>query len=358
MSEKTEKATPKQVRDAREKGQISQSQDVSKLLILLIVSEVTLALATQSVDRLKQLIDLSLNATQQPFARIIEQLVYEATMVFITFSLLSVGLAMLMRLLGGWGQFGFLFATKALAVDFNKLNPFAQLKQMFSGQNLTNLLMSIIKAAVIGITLYILLRPELGTLILLANSDLSTYWQSLLQVFRHILRITLGLLLTIAAIDFGFQKYFHAKKLRMSHDDIKKEYKQTEGDPHVKGQRKQFAFEILNQAPKMAPRAVENADMLVINPTHYAVALFYRPGDTPLPLIHCKGEDEDALTLIERAKRAKVPVVQSVWLARTLYKVDTGRYIPRPTLEMVAQIYQLVKQLDDVSEEVIQADNL
>ncbi len=358
MSEKTEKATPKQLRDAREKGQIAQSQDVSKLLILLLVSEVTLGLANSSMDSLKQLMELSINATQQPFERIVEQLVTEAIAVMLPFLALSVGLAMLMRLAAGWGQFGFLFAPKALKVDFNKLNPFAQLKQMFSGQNLSNLLMSVLKAIVIGYTLYLLLEPELGTLILLANSDLDTYWQSLLQVFRHILRITLGLLLVLAAIDFGLQKFFHAKRLRMSHDDIKKEYKQSEGDPHVKGQRRQFAFEILNQEPEAAPRPVQEADVLVVNPTHYAVALFYRPGKTPLPMIHCKGEDDDALALIAQAKVAKVPVVQSVWLARTLYKTRTGRYIPRSTLEMVAQIYQLVKQLDEVDDQVIRTDHL
>ena len=358
MSEKTEKATPKQLRDAREKGQIAQSQDVSKLLILLLVSETVLGLAIQSVERLKQLIELSVNATQQPFERIVGQLLTEAVAVLIPFLALSVGLAMLMRLVGGWSQFGFLFAPKALKVDFNKLNPFAQLKQMFSGRNLTNLLMSVLKASVIGYLLYLLLEPELQTLILLANSDLNTYWQSLLQLFRHILRITLGLLLVMAAIDFGLQKFFHAKQLRMSHDDIKKEYKQSEGDPHVKGQRRQFAFEILNQEPKAAPQSVQDADMLVVNPTHYAVALFYRPGKTPLPVIHCKGEDDEALELIDQAKRARIPVVQSVWLARTLYKVKPGRYIPRPTLELVAQIYQLVKQLDEVDDQIIRTDHL
>ena len=97
MSEKTEKATPKQLRDAREKGQIAQSQDVSKLLILLLVSETVLGLAIQSVERLKQLIELSVNATQQPFERIVGQLLTEAVAVLIPFLALSVGLAMLMR---------------------------------------------------------------------------------------------------------------------------------------------------------------------------------------------------------------------------------------------------------------------
>lgn len=357
MSEKTEKATPKQLRDAREKGQIAQSQDVSKLLILLVVSEITWSLATESVQRLQHLMALAINATGQPFLRIVGQLVDEAVTVLLGFLIFSAGVAMVMRLAGGWAQFGFLFAPKALKIDFNKLNPFPQLKQMFSAQNLTNLLMSILKAAVIGITLYVLLWPELGTLILLANSDLDTYWQSLMEVFRYILRCTLGLLLVLAAVDFGLQKYFHAKKLRMSKDDVKKEYKQSEGDPMVKGQRRQLAHELLNQPPSAAAKPVEEADMLVVNPTHYAVALYYRPGKTPLPMIHCKGEDEDALALIARAKKARIPVVQSVWLARTLYKVNAGRHIPRPTLEAVAHIYQLVKQLDEVTDEIIQADS-
>jgi type III secretion protein U len=101
---------------------------------------------------------------------------------------------------------------------------------------------------------------------------------------------------------------------------------------------------------------VEDADMLVVNPTHYAVALYYRPGETPLPMIHCKGEDEDALALIARAKKAKIPVVQSIWLARTLYKVKAGKYIPRPTLLAVAHIYQVVRQLEEVTEDVIQVE--
>lgn len=356
MSEKTEKATPKQLRDAREKGQIAQSQDINKLLILLAVSEVTLALAVESVNRLQYLIALAVNATGQPFERAIGQLVDEALVILLGFMVLSVGVAMVMRLAGGWAQFGFLFAPKALKVDFNKLNPFPQFKQMFSAQNLSNLLMSILKAFGIGFVLYILLWPELRTLILLANADLDTFWRTLLTLFQYILRCTLGLLLVLAAVDFGMQKYFHAKKLRMSKDDVKKEYKQSEGDPMVKGQRRQLAHELLNQPASSSPPPVEEADMLVVNPTHFAVALYYRPGKTPLPRVHCKGEDDDALALIARAKKARIPVVQSIWLARTLYKVGTGRYIPRPTLEAVAHIYQLVKQLDEVTDEVIQAD--
>jgi type III secretion protein U len=356
MSEKTEKATPKQLRDAREKGQVGQSQDLSKLLVLLVVSEITLGLADESVDRLKQLMALSYQGVGQPFLQTAEKVASEGGTVLLSFVLLSVGMAMLMRLVGSWVQIGFLFAPKALKLDLNKINPFSHAKQMFSAQALTTLLLSVLKAVAIGATLYAVVKPALGTLILLANSDLTTYWHALVQLFRHILRATLGLLIVIGAVDYALQKYFHAKKLRMSHEDIKKEYKQAEGDPHVKGHRRQLAHELLNQAPTAPPKPVEDADMLVVNPTHYAVALYYRPGETPLPMIHCKGEDEDALALIARAKKAKIPVVQSIWLARTLYKVKAGKYIPRPTLLAVAHIYQVVRQLEEVTEDVIQVE--
>lgn len=357
MSEKTEKATPKQLRDAREKGQVGQSQDLTKLLVLLAVSEATLGLADESVDKLKHLLSLSYQGIGQPFIQTVEQLASEGGTVLLSFIMLSVGMAMLMRLVGSWIQIGFLFAPKALKLDINKINPFSHAKQMFSAQNLTTLLLSLLKAAAIASTLYTVIKPALGTLILLADTDLTTYWHALVQLFQHILRTVLGMLLVIGMIDYALQKYFHAKKLRMSHEDIKKEYKQAEGDPHVKGHRRQLAHELLNQAPNATPpKPVEDADMLLVNPTHYAVALFYRPGETPLPLIHCKGKDEEALELIARAKRAGIPIVQSIWLTRTLYKVRAGRYIPRPTLLAVAHIYQVVRQLEEITDEVIQVE--
>ncbi|MBC3954599.1 type III secretion system export apparatus subunit SctU [Pseudomonas triticifolii] len=356
MSEKTEKATPKQIRDAREKGQVGQSQDLGKLMVLMAVSEITLALADESVDRLEALLALSFKGVDRPFLSAVELVASDGLAVLLSFTLCSVGLAMLMRLLSSWVQIGFLFAPKALKLDINKINPFSHAKQMFSGQNITNLLLSILKAVAISATLYTQVKPALGTLVLLANSDLTTYWHALVELFQHILRVILGLLLVIALIDFAMQKYFHAKKLRMSHEDIKKEYKQSEGDPHVKGHRKQLAHEILNQEPSAAPNPVEDADMLLVNPTHYAVALYYRPGETPLPLIHCKGKDEDALALIARAKKAGIPVVQSIWLARTLYRVNVGKYIPRPTLLAVGHIYKVIRQLDEVTDEVIQIE--
>jgi type III secretion protein U len=229
---------------------------------------------------------------------------------------------------------------------------------MFTLRSLTTSLSGIIKAAIIAVVMWMIVEPALGTLVSLVHSDLVTFWHALSKLFHQILRVTCGILLVLAVADFAIQKYFHAKQLRMSMEDIKQEYKNSEGNPEIKGHRRQLAHELLNQAPKAPPKPVKDADVLIVNPTHYAVALYYRPGKTALPRIHCKNIDAGALALIEEAKRERIPVVQCIWLARTLYRVPQGRFIPRDTLQAVAQIYGVIKQLDEAKREVIQANDI
>lgn len=188
MSEKTEKATPKKERDAREKGQVGQSQDLAKLLVLMVVSEVCLGMAEESMTRLQHLTELPLRRLNEPFASTAIELSGTALWTLVSFIVASVGVAILIRLAGTWMQIGFLFAPKALKVDLGKLNPIGQIKQMFSKQNLMNLLLSVLKALAIAVILYISIMPILGKLVLLADTDLVTYWRSLLEVFQNILR--------------------------------------------------------------------------------------------------------------------------------------------------------------------------
>lgn len=347
--EKNQKATPKKVRDAREKGQVGQSQDITKLLILATVAEVALTLADSSMRMLERMVAFPIARMQQPFLRALEEVLALAGSVLIRFALITVSLAMLLRLAGSWLQFGFLFAPEALKPDFNRLNPANQARQMFSGQSLMNLFMGLVKAIFIGTVIYLVTVPTLGALIGLVHSDLQSYWQGLLELFCRALHVSLGVLLLLAAIDFALQKYFFAKRLRMSHEEVHKELKELEGDPHIKMHRRSLARQLIEQPPAK-PRPVEEADMLLINPTHFAVALFYRPEQTPLPQLIDKGSAAKAQALIERALAARVPVIQCIWLARTLYREDIGHFIPRETLLAVAQIYRVLRELDDAAQ--------
>ncbi|MGF6096750.1 type III secretion system export apparatus subunit SctU [Pseudomonas sp. 18175] len=345
--EKKHPASAKKLRDQRKKGQVAQSQDVGKLLVLTAVSEIALFTAEPSMLRFQQLLTLPLSRIGQPFLHTLEEVLLEGLLVFFSFALLMAGVAIAVKLISSWMQFGLLFAPETLKPDFNRLNPLKQAKQMLSGQSLMNLLMGLAKAVLLSLILYVVIGPELGVLINLASSDLQSYIQALIALFRHLLHVCLGLLLVLALIDLGLQKYFFAKRMRMTQVEVVKEYKDMEGDPHVKGQRRQLAYEMANEEPKVKLPKLEEADMLVVNPTHFAVALYYRPGKTPLPLLVEKGTDAQARTLIDRAKAADVPVIQCVWLARTLYKQKLGANIPRDTLQAVAFIYRTLRELDD-----------
>ncbi|RBL68610.1 EscU/YscU/HrcU family type III secretion system export apparatus switch protein [Pseudomonas sp. MWU13-2625] len=353
MSEKTEQPTQKKLADARKKGQVGQSQDVPKLLIFGALLELILGLADGGIARLKALMNLPLQQIGRPFGAGVGEVLTKAGWDLLLFMLPVLGIAVAMRLIGGWVQFGPLFAPEALKLDFERLNPLNQFKQMFSSRQLFNLLNSLCKALLIGVVLYLVLPPALGDLIGLASADLDTYWQAMIALFRRLSRICLGLLLVLAVVDFALQKYFFIKGQRMSHEDLRKEFKQMEGDPHMKSHRKSLAREMLQQpAGAAADKApVEEADLLLVNPTHYAVALFYRPQQTPLPRIIGKGHDAEARELIERARAAGVPVIRYVWLARTLYRSEVGQFIPRETLQAVAQVYRLLRELDDQLQE-------
>ncbi|RLM25318.1 EscU/YscU/HrcU family type III secretion system export apparatus switch protein [Brenneria alni] len=348
MSEKTEKPTDKKLRDARKKGEVGQSQDVPKLLICIGLLESILALADSTMGKLQTLIQLPLMRLNQPFGQAAKEVFHDAMTLVLTFCLLAVCIAVLLRVIGGWVQYGPLFAPEALKIDFNRLNPINQFKQMFSMRKLTEMLTNILKAVVIGTVFYKVVVPELESLVELAYGDLQGFWQGVKGLLTHIARTTLAALLVLSALDFGLQKYFFLKQQRMSHQDLRNEHKDSEGDPHMKGHRKSVAHELLNQ-PAAAPpkKPVAEADMLLVNPTHYAVALYYRPGITPLPKIICKGENQQAQELIEQAKQAEIPVIRFIWLARTLYRTPVDHYIPRETLQAVAQVYRVLRKLED-----------
>ena len=345
--EKKYAASQKKLQDQRKKGQVAQSQDIGKLLVLVVISEIALLMAQSSLERLGQLLMLPVSLVGQPFSRSLQAVVAEAGYIFFGFALLMTGTAIAMKLVSSWLQFGFLFAPEVLTPDFKRLNPFSQAKQMLSAQSLMTLLTSLLKALLICVVLYRVIGPALGALVGLVNADLPGYISALVVLFRHLLHVCLGLLLVLAVVDLGLQRYFFARRMRMTHVEVVKEYKGMEGDPYIKMLRRALAQELAHEEPAARAPPLEEADMLLINPTHFAVALYYRPPHNPLPILIAKGADAQARRMIDRARAADVPVVQCVWLTRTLYGVETGHCISRETLQAVALVYRTLRELDD-----------
>ncbi|KAF6639535.1 type III secretion system export apparatus subunit SctU [Pantoea sp. EKM10T] len=349
MSEKTEDATPQKLRESRKKGQVSQSQDIPKLLISIGILETLFAMVDTGMQRLQAMMLLPLTRLRDPFDHAMEEVISDSVIVMLVLVGIACAIAMLLRVMGGWVQFGPLFSTEALAPKPDALNPFNHLKNMFSARQFTQLLTSIFKAVVIGLVVWQAIMPDLGGLAQLALGDLNGFWQGVMALFMKVSRRVLMVMLIISLFDFGIQRYFFLKQQRMSHEDIKNEFKQSEGDPHMKGHRRQLAQEILNEEPVPAREInVEDADVLLVNPTHFAVGLYYRPDETPLPRLLFKACDEEARALIEEAQRKKRPVIRFIWLTRTLWRTTReGAYVPRETLNAVAHVYRLLRELED-----------
>lgn len=353
--EKNQKATSKKLEDARSEGQVSQSEDLAKLLILISVSEFTLYLAPSNMERLKTLVMHPLGQLHEPFYRALLDVTVKSASIAAWFLFLTVAIAMIVRLGSTWLQIGILFAPKAIKPDIKRIDPVSNFKQRFSGQAFSTLLLNFIKLVFIASCLYITIMPSLSDIVVMAYGGIHEYWYGLIKFFRPLLYSTFGVLVVLTLVDFSKQKYFFSKKMRMSFNDLKKEGKETQGNPEIKFAQRERAMELLAESEEESePRRVEDADMLVVNPTHLAVALYYRPQETPLPRLLEKGQDASALELIKRAKKAEVPVLQCIRVARAIYPVNTGEYIPRESIQGVAHLYGILRELDEsLKDEVI-----
>lgn len=351
MAEKTEKPTPKKIQDARKKGQVAQTPDIPKLLACALTFEVLVSCSEWLMAELETLVYMPLTLFNQPFEYGFLEVLDMAKYVLFLLILIVVPVSFFTALIGRWGQFGFLFAPEALKLDFNKLNPFSQLKQLFSGQKLTEVLNNIFKSTLIFVVFYVLLNDLAKAVFKLPNLPLDLMWRAVIDLFIYVARVCLLLLLAPAILDFALKKFFHLKQLKMDKQEIKQEFKDSEGDPFVKSQRRQLGMELVESAPQTTNASMEEMDMLVVNPTHFAVGLHYRPDVTPLPVIGTKGKGREALELIRQADNSGVPVIRYVWLARTLYQQELGSYINRETLDAVASLYSLLNEMDSSPED-------
>lgn len=345
--EKTEEPTQKKFQDSREKGQVAQSQDFNKLLIVAGVFQIMLNMTDYAINLLSSHLNATLLHIHLPFNMALKETYQQGIGIGLNLTLLAIIPAVLIRLIATWSQFGLLIAPKALIPDLNKVNPINSAKQLFSKQKFSDLLLNIVKAIIITTVAILVLKPMLPLLLLIVQTDLQQLINITNQLLIDIQQQSLFLLLVVAGGDFMLKKHFHKEQLKMSKEEVKQEYKQAQGDPHVKGQRHVLAMQIANEAPKKL-KSNKKPDAVVVNPTHYAVALYYRPQETPLPQILYHGQDNQALTIIQQAHNQHIPVIRYVSLARRLATLESGSYIPKDCIESVAAVYRILQQLDQV----------
>lgn len=344
--EKTEQPTPKKLKDSRKKGQVAQSQDVNKLFVTLVGIELFIMLHANLLEDVKYLFEVSFQLQmQKDFNEAFKTLLIECLYVFINFTAILLLAVVIARLAAGFSQFGFLIAPEALKIDIKKLSPVSGAKNLFSKKKLVEFFSNIIKAIVLTIIFLQVVRTALPYILLLANTDLKTSIDYSIYLFSLIARFSLGFFLVISIIDFKLQKSIFIKQMKMTKDEVFREYKQTEGDPQIKSERKAFGQELAFSEGGSLKQDVESSEALVVNPTHFAIAIEYKPGQTPLPIIRAKGLDDRAKQMIKYAQQAEIPVIRHITLARYLFRTgQENKFIPRPSLQAMALVLRTIKE--------------
>ena len=342
---KTEDPTAKRLNEARERGQTLVSQDVKQLLILLAAVGVvmtfskTLALdiAVKSRVLFERAHDFPVNDGAS-FALLRDVIVTMGIALSLPILALLVGSA-----LATWLQNGFLFTTGALTFNFNRLNPANGIKRIFSSNGIVELLKGLLKIATVGSIMIIVLWPELKNPEKYIFLDISAMPREILRICLLLLSSVVAFQVVVSAIDWLYQRWSFLKHLRMTKQEVKDEYKQLEGDPQIKARLRAIRNE---RARRRMMAAVPTADVVITNPTHYAVALKYAPESMAAPKLVAKGMELVALKIRELAEEHNVPIVENPPVARALHAtVEIDQEIPPDQYRAVAEIISYVFRL-------------
>jgi len=344
--EKTEKATAKKRRDARKEGQVRQSQEVSTTFCIMIMFGLLYILWPWFVDRLTSIFrqfhgpQSILFAYQGITTNELMGILVRAMMELVMTLVPIMGTALIAGLIINILQVGFNYTTKPLKPKLSKISPLKGFKRMFSVKTLVDLAKSIMKITILGYIAYSDYINHLEGFSGFIGRDIRASFIAIMRTaFLTALKMCIAMIF-ISIADFLFQWWKHEKDLKMTKQEVKDEYKMMEGDPQIKGkirakQRQMSAMRMMAQIPE--------ADVVITNPTHYAIALKYEADVSPAPIVVAKGVDYIARKIREVAKEHRIEIVENPPLAQSLYSMcEVGDEIPGDLYQAVADILVMI----------------
>jgi flagellar biosynthesis protein FlhB len=352
MADKTEKPTPKKLKEARDKGQIPKSSDLTQAALFLVAGAMLSGWGPSLLEQLKKFMIDSFDAKllSGPLDGLLfAQRISDAGLKFLLLMIPFLASLMVAAIAVNFAQTqGLLFSPAALSPKFSKLNPVAALQSMFlKPKAYIELVKTLLKFVIIAWLAYSTLMPELRDLILssrIGMSEVASFAPMLL--FKLLFKVG-GAFLVFGAADFAIQKKLYMNELMMSKEEIKQEYKEQEGDPHLKGERKHLQRKLLQEA---AAKRVPEAKAVIVNPTHIAVAIEYDEQIMNAPRLAAKGQLQMAKRIVEIAKKHQVPVIRNIPLARSLFTLELDQEVPEDLYEAVAEILNFVAKLENTNE--------
>jgi len=339
--EKTEEPTSKKLEDARKEGNVPKSMETSGFIVLfvaIIVIIFYLKYVTFYIEKFYRFYTSFIGV--EITKNVVFELIIQSAINFFILLAPLFGAVIIAGILGNVAQFGFLFTTKPIMPKFEKINPIKGLKRLFSVKTLVEGVKMTLKVAVafsVGAWLFAGFLKEIPKLELMSFFEQLKWFEEKAMILIFAM---LGVFLVFAAIDFIYQRHSYKKSLRMSKQEIKDEYKQTEGNPEIKAKIRQLQREM---AKKRMMSEVPKADVVITNPTHYAVAIRYDKTKDEAPRVIAKGTDHLAVKIKEIAREHDIMIVENPPLARELYKlVDIDELIPQKLYKAVAEILAFV----------------
>ena len=344
--EKTEKATPKRRNDERKKGNIFQSKDITTVGTIA-ASFYVLKFWMPYIyrftgDALKKYFGLIENTYVLDTNFIVNLFIDIAKVVASVVGLVIAAVIIVGIILAG-AQTKFLVSKEAFKFKFSKLNPLTGIKRMFSLRSFIEILKNIIKITVIGVVVYNIIIKNLESIPKLMQFDILSAIKFVFDVIMSTVNSVIIYFAAIAVIDYIYQWWEYEKNIKMTKQEIKDEYKNVEGNPEIKGkikerQRKMSAMRMMQRVPE--------ADVIIRNPTHFAIAIKYDENSNRAPVVIAKGQDNIALKIIQKAVDYKIHIIENKPLARALYsKVELNHEIPfeyyEPIAEILAWVYKL-----------------
>ena len=346
---KTEKATPKKRRDERKKGNVFLSQDAVAVVTLLGSFSVFWMMSGRIAEQLTGFMRFCFTQVDLAGGLAVDDMLRELTMqalglmarTVLPITLVTAGCAVVAT----FAQTRLLVSGELMKPKFNRINPLEGFKRLFSLKSVINALKGILKISILMVIVYFSIENMFHESAKYLYVDLRASCTHLFsQGVSMVVKIALAFI-ALAALDILYQWWDYERQIRMSKQEIKEEYKQTEGDPQIKGkikemQRKRAQSRMMQQVPQ--------ADVVIRNPTHFAVALRYHPDEDAAPIVLAKGQDSPALRIVKVAEEHKVAVIENVPLARALYAdAELDREIPPALYNPVAEVLVYIFRLNE-----------
>lgn len=341
--EKTEQPTDKKIRDARKKGQVAKSNDVNITWLLIVIFSFLAATKGFYYEKIAEMVILPSYFYSVSFEDALPQVLHG---IIVNFLLLSIPLLATIAVMGifiNFVQVGPLLTFEPLKPDFKKLNPVEGAKKIFSKKNIIEFIKSILKTLFLGYLVYRVIKEVINPLLLIPFAGIDGVISILGPIMKMFALNVCFAYIVVAVADIFFQRSQHTKDLMMTKDEVKREYKEMEGDPHIKGERKHLHQELVMSD---TVQSTKKSSVLVTNPTHIAIAILYDESLAKLPIIVAKGEDYLAQLMIKTAQEENIPIMRNIPLAHDLNAIPVYNYVPPDLLEAVAAVLKWARDLE------------